>query len=84
VDGFELAQLDLELRREGDILGAAQSGGSSLRMLSLLRDQDVIEQARTEARTLVAADPTLADHPGLARMVAELVGDERAEYLEKT
>jgi ATP-dependent DNA helicase RecG len=84
LDGFELAQLDLEMRREGDILGAAQSGRSSLRMLSLLRDQDVIEQARADARELVAADPALAGHPGLARMVSELVDDERAEYLEKS
>jgi ATP-dependent DNA helicase RecG len=84
LDGFELAQLDLEMRREGDILGAAQSGRSSLRMLSLLRDQDVIEQARVDARELVAADPELAEHPGLARMVSELVDDERAEYLEKS
>jgi ATP-dependent DNA helicase RecG len=84
LDGFELAQLDLEMRREGDILGAAQSGRSSLRMLSLLRDQDVIERARTEARQLVDGDPTLAEHPGLARMVSELVDEERAEYLEKS
>jgi ATP-dependent DNA helicase RecG len=84
VDGFELAQLDLEMRREGDILGAAQSGRSSLRMLSLLRDQSVIEQARAEARELVDADPTLAAHSGLAGMVAEVVDDERAEYLEKS
>jgi ATP-dependent DNA helicase RecG len=84
LDGFELAQLDLEMRREGDILGAAQSGRSSLRMLSLLRDVEVIEQARTEARELVATDPTLAAHPGLAGMVAEVVDAERAEYLEKS
>ncbi|HEX3649881.1 MAG TPA: ATP-dependent DNA helicase RecG [Pseudonocardiaceae bacterium] len=84
VDGFELAQLDLEMRREGDILGAAQSGRSSLRMLSLLRDQHVIEQARAEARDLVDGDPTLAAHSGLAGMVAEVVDDERAEYLEKS
>ncbi|HKN96577.1 MAG TPA: ATP-dependent DNA helicase RecG [Pseudonocardiaceae bacterium] len=84
VDGFELAQLDLEMRREGDILGAAQSGRSSLRMLSLLRDQQVIEQARAEARELVDADPTLAAHSGLAGMVAEVVDDEGAEYLEKS
>jgi ATP-dependent DNA helicase RecG len=84
LDGFELAQLDLEMRREGDILGAAQSGRSSLRMLSLLRDQDVIERARTEARRIVAADPELSGQPGLAGMVAELVDDERAEFLEKS
>ncbi|GAA0534403.1 ATP-dependent DNA helicase RecG [Saccharopolyspora subtropica] len=84
-DGFELARLDLELRREGDILGAAQSGRKSgLKMLSLLRDEDVIAQAREEAARLVAEDPQLRHHPGLARMVAEVVDAERAEYLEKT
>ncbi|SHG06954.1 ATP-dependent DNA helicase RecG [Streptoalloteichus hindustanus] len=85
LDGFELARLDLELRREGDILGAAQSGRrSTLRLLSLLRDEELIAEARVEAQRLVAADPDLVGHPGLARMVAELVDDERAEYLEKT
>ncbi|MFB9569208.1 ATP-dependent DNA helicase RecG [Saccharopolyspora hordei] len=84
-DGFELARLDLELRREGDVLGAAQSGRKSgLKMLSLLRDEDVIAQAREEAARVVAADPTLRDHPGLARMVAEVVDETRAEYLEKS
>jgi ATP-dependent DNA helicase RecG len=85
LDGFELARLDLEMRREGDILGSAQSGRhSALRMLSLLRDEDVIEQARAEARALIADDPTLADHPGLAGMVAGLVDEERAEFLDKS
>jgi ATP-dependent DNA helicase RecG len=84
-DGFELARMDLELRREGDILGAAQSGRSSaLRMLSLLRDEDLIGQARTQARDLVADDPSLAGYPGLAAMVSALVDDERAEFLEKS
>ncbi|TDD83100.1 ATP-dependent DNA helicase RecG [Saccharopolyspora karakumensis] len=84
-DGFELARLDLELRREGDVLGAAQSGRKSgLKMLSLLRDEDVIAQAREEADRFVAADPALREHPGLARMVAEVVDEERAEYLEKS
>ncbi|MER7010143.1 ATP-dependent DNA helicase RecG [Saccharopolyspora sp. NPDC000359] len=84
-DGFELARLDLELRREGDILGAAQSGRKSgLKMLSLLRDEDVIARAREEAARVVEADPTLHDHPGLARMVAEVVDEDRAEYLEKS
>ncbi|MEB3366795.1 ATP-dependent DNA helicase RecG [Saccharopolyspora mangrovi] len=84
-DGFELARLDLELRREGDVLGAAQSGRKSgLKMLSLLRDEDVIAQAREEADRFVTADPELREHPGLARMVAEVVDEERAEYLEKS
>jgi ATP-dependent DNA helicase RecG len=85
LDGFELAQLDLEMRREGDILGAAQSGrNSGLKLLSLLRDVDLITEARDEARALVAEDPTLAQYPGLAGLVANLVDDERAEYLEKS
>ncbi|MEO6089922.1 MAG: helicase-related protein, partial [Umezawaea sp.] len=84
LDGFELAQLDLELRREGDILGAAQSGSrSGLKMLSLLRDEDLIRDARVEAQQVVDADPDLAAHPGLAGLVAGLLDEERAEYLEK-
>jgi ATP-dependent DNA helicase RecG len=84
LDGFELAQLDLELRREGDILGAAQSGRrSGLKMLSLLRDEDVIRDARAEAQQVVDADPDLVRHPGLAGLVAGLLDEERAEYLEK-
>jgi ATP-dependent DNA helicase RecG len=85
LDGFELAQLDLELRREGDILGAAQSGKrSGLKMLSLLRDEDLIGEARAEAQRFVDADPDLVRHPGLAGMVTGLLTDDRAEYLEKT
>ncbi|QFZ22812.1 ATP-dependent DNA helicase RecG [Saccharothrix syringae] len=84
LDGFELAQLDLELRREGDILGAAQSGTrSGLKMLSLLRDEDVIAEARVVAQRVVEGDPDLSGHPGLASLVAGLLDDERAEYLEK-
>jgi len=84
-DGFELARLDLELRREGDVLGAAQSGRKSgLKMLSLLRDEDVIAEARAAAQGFVAADPQLREHPGLAGMVAELVDADSAEYLEKS
>ncbi|MFD0205022.1 MULTISPECIES: ATP-dependent DNA helicase RecG [Saccharothrix] len=84
LDGFELAQLDLELRREGDILGAAQSGKrSGLKMLSLLRDEDVIAEARVVAQEVVEADPELTANPGLAGLVAGLLDDERAEYLEK-
>ncbi|SHG96970.1 ATP-dependent DNA helicase RecG [Geodermatophilus nigrescens] len=83
-DGFELARLDLETRREGDVLGAAQSGRrSGIRMLSLLEDEELIAAARTEATALLATDRGLADHPGLAMEVAALATDERAEYLEK-
>jgi ATP-dependent DNA helicase RecG len=83
-DGFELAKIDVEQRREGDVLGAAQSGRRrQLRLLSLLHDEDLIVAARREAADIVAADPTLAEHPLLAEQVAALVRDDQAEYLEK-
>jgi len=83
-DGFELARLDLEQRREGDVLGAAQSGRRSrLKLLSLLRDEDLIAAARDEATALVEADPDLSSHPALAATLEALVDAERAEYLEK-
>jgi ATP-dependent DNA helicase RecG len=84
-DGFELSRLDLELRREGDILGAAQSGKrSTLKLLSLLRDEDVIAASRALAQELVTQDPELTKYRGLAQMVADVVDVERAEYLEKS
>jgi ATP-dependent DNA helicase RecG len=83
-DGFELARVDLEQRREGDVLGAAQSGlRSSLRLLRVLRDEDIIVQAREEAARVVDADPTLIEHPALAEAIDVLVGSEREEYLER-
>ncbi|MGH8862189.1 MAG: ATP-dependent DNA helicase RecG, partial [Jatrophihabitantaceae bacterium] len=83
-DGFELARLDVEQRREGDVLGVAQSGRrSQLKLLSLLHDEDLIVAARGEASDLVAADPDLTGHPALAARVAELVADEQASYLDK-
>jgi ATP-dependent DNA helicase RecG len=84
-DGFALARLDVEQRREGDVLGAAQSGRRRrLKLLSLLRDEELISAARAEAADIVAADPALVDHPLLAAQVAALVDDDQAEYLEKT
>jgi len=84
LDGFRLAELDLEQRREGDVLGAAQSGRRShLRLLSLRRDTELIKEARLAAIELIDADPDLEKHPDLAESVARLVDDERAEYLEK-
>jgi len=83
-DGFALSRVDLEQRREGDVLGAAQSGArSSLRLLRLSEHEDLIGEAREVASALVAADPELLAHAALARAVAELVDPERAEYLEK-
>jgi ATP-dependent DNA helicase RecG len=85
LDGFELSRVDLEQRREGDVLGAAQSGRkSSLKMLQLLRDEEVIRDAREEAARLLSADPELDAHPGLKSEIERLLGDERAEFLEKT
>lgn len=84
LDGFELARVDLEARREGDVLGAAQSGGrSSLRLLRVLRDEKVIETARHEATAVVAADPDLGTHPALADAIRDLLDPERAAYLER-
>jgi ATP-dependent DNA helicase RecG len=84
-DGFELARLDLEQRREGDVLGERQSGSrSQLKLLRLLRDEAVIADARDAARALVAADPLLDAHLELAAAVKTLSDDERADYLDKT
>ncbi|TQS26916.1 ATP-dependent DNA helicase RecG [Microbispora sp. KK1-11] len=84
LDGFELSRVDLEQRREGDVLGAAQSGRrSSLKLLQLLRDEDVIESARTEATALLSADSELSAHPALRAEIDTMVADERAEFLEK-
>ncbi|WP_299958253.1 ATP-dependent DNA helicase RecG [uncultured Modestobacter sp.] len=83
-DGFQLARLDLETRREGDVLGAAQSGRrSGVRLLSLLDDEQLIAEARVEATALVEHGRGLADHPELAAAVAAMSLDERADYLEK-
>ncbi|HET7173966.1 MAG TPA: ATP-dependent DNA helicase RecG [Nocardioidaceae bacterium] len=84
-DGFSLAQLDLETRREGDVLGAMQSGRrSSLRLLSVTRDGTVISAAREAADEVVAADPHLDGHPLLAAEVAALAASQQAEFLAKT
>ncbi|EME16108.1 ATP-dependent DNA helicase RecG [Rhodococcus triatomae] len=84
-DGFELAQLDLAQRREGDVLGVAQSGtATTLRLLSLLDHEDVIETARAFAHRIVAEDPALANHPGLASMVTAGLDAEGVRYLEKS
>src|SRR6266550_4650764 len=77
LDGFKLSRLDLEQRREGDVLGAAQAGRhSSLRLLRLLADEDLIGLAREEATTLVSADPQLTAHPALRTALEELLGPQ--------
>jgi ATP-dependent DNA helicase RecG len=85
VDGFELSRLDLEQRREGDVLGADQSGRrSSLRMLSVIRDESLIRDAREDASAVVEEDPSLTRHPRLASAVRSLQDEAQAEFLAKT
>src|SRR5208283_4550494 len=85
VDGFSLSRLDQEQGREGDVLGAAQAGRrSSLKLLSLLMDEELIGQAREEAAAVVDGDPDLARHPGLSAASGDLLGPQRAEFLDKT
>jgi ATP-dependent DNA helicase RecG len=84
LDGFELSKIDLEQRREGDVLGASQSGRrSSLKMLAVIRDEELIKQARTAAVGIVARDPGLEAEPALANAVAALLTADRADYLER-
>lgn len=84
-DGFRLSRLDLEQRREGDVLGAAQAGRTStLKLVRLLRDEDLIALARDEASAVVAADPTLAGHRALREAIDELLGPQRIEFLDKS
>ncbi|MCW2622097.1 MAG: ATP-dependent helicase RecG [Frankiales bacterium] len=85
-DGFELSEVDLAQRREGDVLGVAQSGTrTSLRMLTLSNRShaDLLAQARTAATALVAQDPDLSRHPALQAAVDAVLDPERADYLEK-
>jgi ATP-dependent DNA helicase RecG len=83
-DGFQLSRLDLQQRREGDVLGSAQAGRrSSLKLLRLLADEDLIAMAREEAAALVAADPKLTGHQALKEAIDDFLGDRRAEFLDK-
>ncbi|MCD9144106.1 ATP-dependent DNA helicase RecG [Streptomyces albireticuli] len=84
LDGFELSRIDLEQRREGDVLGQAQSGvRSSLRMLTVIDDEEVIAAAREEATAVVAADPELTGLPDLRTALDALLDKDREQYLEK-
>jgi ATP-dependent DNA helicase RecG len=85
-DGFELSRIDLEQRREGNVLGTEQSGGrgGGLKLLSVLRDEEVIERARTAATQHLAQDPDLAGSPDLVDAVRRLEDSEQAEFLEMT
>ncbi|WP_346959985.1 ATP-dependent DNA helicase RecG [uncultured Arthrobacter sp.] len=83
-DGFELSQEDLKLRREGDILGASQSGGrSTLKLLRVLEHEDIIARARQDAQAIVGADPDLARHAGLAAAIDDYLNPEKEAFLER-
>ena len=79
LDGFELSEIDLELRREGDVLGQSQSGGrSSLKLLRVLQDAALIQSVRNQVEALMTADPTLEKHPDLAESLARLDQERQA------
>jgi ATP-dependent DNA helicase RecG len=83
-DGFALAEVDLEQRREGDVLGSSQSGRrTSLRLLRVLDDAELIGQARELAARCVA-DPTLTDDPGLTDIVTDVERRAAGDWLERT
>ncbi|MGW4299757.1 ATP-dependent DNA helicase RecG [Streptomyces sp. NPDC004646] len=84
LDGFELSRLDLEERREGDVLGQAQSGArTSLRVLEVIEDEEIIAEARKEATAIVESDPDLQNYPALRTALDALLDEEREQYLEK-
>ena len=85
LDGFELARLDLEQRKEGDVLGRSQSGGKShLRLLRVLRDENLIDQARNVALNILAKQPDLINLPQLKSEVEKLKVDEATEFMDKS
>lgn len=84
LDGFELSRIDLEQRREGDVLGVSQSGTRShLRLLRVLRDEDLIIHARDDAQELIEEEPSLFAYPALAGELKILQADEKADYIDK-
>jgi ATP-dependent DNA helicase RecG len=85
LDGFVLAQTDLELRREGDVLGGTQSGGrSSLKLLRVARDAALIEDARAVAEGILAADPDLSAHPALRDALERRLDETERAFLGKS
>jgi len=85
LDGFELARIDLEQRKEGDVLGRSQSGGKShLRLLRVLRDEDLIQRAREIALKILAINSEMAHLPELKNEVAKLQSDEAARFMDKS
>ena len=85
LDGFVLANIDLELRQEGDVLGSGQSGGrSSLRLLRVARDGDLIADARELATTVLADDPSLHGHEALRDAIRRRLDDATEAFLAKS
>ena len=83
-DGFELAQLDLEIRREGNVLGSRQSGRkSSLKLLQVVKDVEIVELARDACKKLIEEDYTLAHVVPLQKAVLEIEKEAETEFLEK-
>jgi ATP-dependent DNA helicase RecG len=84
LDGFELSRIDLEQRREGDVLGASQSGTQShLRLLRVLRDESLIEQAREDAESVISSNNDLSEYPLLKAELVQLQRDQFIDYLDK-
>ena len=83
-DGFELAEIDLDLRGEGTIMGERQKGRSDLKLASLRRDRYWVEQARRDAFELLDRDPGLTDHAGLLAEVEQLLADDETDFLLKS
>ncbi len=83
-DGFELADVDLELRGEGTILGARQKGRSDLKLAKLLSDRDLVDQARAVAEEVVGDDPDLARHQLVMDELRIFIDEDEAEFLFKS
>jgi ATP-dependent DNA helicase RecG len=85
LDGFELAQKDLELRQEGDVLGSTQSGGrSSLRLLRVAKDGELITEARAIAQAVLDGDPRLTGHDALRTALTRRLDETSRDFLAKT
>ena len=82
LDGFTLAEYDLDARGEGDVLSGSQWGGSSLRHLSILRDSEIVAEAKKIAEQIVAVDPTLEAVPALKAFIRRVLPEDDAHFIE--
>jgi ATP-dependent DNA helicase RecG len=82
LDGFELAEYDLDSRGEGDVLSASQWGGSSLRHLSILRDSHIVAEAKKIAEHIVSVDPELEAVPALRAFIRRVLPADDAHFIE--